>query len=237
MCVCVYCVCMCVCRCVRRVGAQLGDLAAISCMGMGMGMGGAVKPGEVMQRQDEQMRKRNTAHGMRSQRTAPPLAHTRNTHASARCPHNHPNTPTRPHARACSLFLTYAWDFTQFVRMHGGPHTCSQDYEREKLQERIARLSGGVAIIQVGAQTETELKEKKLRVEDALNATRAAVEEGVVPGGGCTLLRLSEKVDVIKRRMTDPEQQVGVRLTRERCSRVCVQTDVEHVCVASCHTS
>ncbi|PNW70983.1 hypothetical protein CHLRE_17g741450v5 [Chlamydomonas reinhardtii] len=89
-----------------------------------------------------------------------------------------------------------------------------QDYEREKLQERIARLSGGVAIIQVGAQTETELKEKKLRVEDALNATRAAVEEGVVPGGGCTLLRLSEKVDVIKRRMTDPEQQMGADIIK-----------------------
>ena len=69
-----------------------------------------------------------------------------------------------------------------------------QEYEREKLNERIARLSGGVAIIQVGAQTETELKEKKLRVEDALNATKAAVEEGIVIGGGCTLLKLAAKV-------------------------------------------
>lgn len=69
-----------------------------------------------------------------------------------------------------------------------------QEYEREKLNERIARLSGGVAIIQVGAQTETELKEKKLRVEDALNATKAAVEEGIVIGGGCTLLKLAKKV-------------------------------------------
>ncbi|CAN1294745.1 Chaperonin 60 subunit beta 2, chloroplastic [Linum perenne] len=73
-----------------------------------------------------------------------------------------------------------------------------QDYEREKLNERIAKLSGGVAVIQVGAQTETELKEKKLRVEDALNATKAAVEEGIVVGGGCTLLRLAAKVDAIK---------------------------------------
>ena len=69
-----------------------------------------------------------------------------------------------------------------------------QDYEKEKLNERVARLSGGVAIIQVGAQTETELKEKKLRVEDALNATKAAVEEGIVIGGGCTLIKLSGMV-------------------------------------------
>ena len=69
-----------------------------------------------------------------------------------------------------------------------------QEYEREKLNERIARLSGGVAIIRVGAQTETELKDKKLRVEDALNATKAAVEEGIVIGGGCTLLKLSHTV-------------------------------------------
>ncbi|KAJ7544784.1 hypothetical protein O6H91_09G093000 [Diphasiastrum complanatum] len=73
-----------------------------------------------------------------------------------------------------------------------------QDYEKEKLNERIAKLSGGVAIIQVGAQTETELKEKKLHVEDALNATKAAVEEGIVVGGGSTLLRLASKVDAIK---------------------------------------
>jgi len=72
-----------------------------------------------------------------------------------------------------------------------------QEYEREKLNERIARLSGGVAIIQVGAQTETELKEKKLRVEDALNATKAAVEEGIVIGGGCTLLKLAAKVRLL----------------------------------------
>ncbi|KAJ8747736.1 hypothetical protein K2173_014511 [Erythroxylum novogranatense] len=81
-----------------------------------------------------------------------------------------------------------------------------QDYEREKLNERIAKLSGGVAVIQVGAQTETELKEKKLRVEDALNATKAAVEEGIVVGGGCTLLRLASKVgaDIVKRALSYP---------------------------------
>ncbi|GAQ81286.1 rubisco subunit binding-protein beta subunit [Klebsormidium nitens] len=89
-----------------------------------------------------------------------------------------------------------------------------QDYEKEKLQERIARLSGGVAIIQVGAQTETELKEKKLRVEDALNATKAAVEEGIVVGGGCTLLRLAEKVDDIKATLENDEQRIGADIVR-----------------------
>jgi chaperonin GroEL len=68
------------------------------------------------------------------------------------------------------------------------------DYDREKLQERLAKLSGGVAVIQVGAATETELKEKKLRIEDALNATRAAVEEGIVPGGGTTLLKAADRI-------------------------------------------
>ncbi|KAK9815213.1 hypothetical protein WJX72_000058 [[Myrmecia] bisecta] len=89
-----------------------------------------------------------------------------------------------------------------------------QDYEREKLNERIARLSGGVAIIQVGAQTETELKEKKLRVEDALNATKAAVEEGIVVGGGCTLLKLAQKVDEIKNSLENDEQKVGADIVK-----------------------
>merc|ERR1719252_525246 len=83
------------------------------------------------------------------------------------------------------------------------------EYEKEKLNERIARLSGGVAIVQVGAQTETELKEKKLRVEDALNATKAAVQEGIVIGGGCTLLKLAAKVskigaDIVERALGYP---------------------------------
>jgi chaperonin GroEL len=89
-----------------------------------------------------------------------------------------------------------------------------QDYEREKLNERVARLSGGVAIIQVGAQTETELKEKKLRVEDALNATKAAVEEGIVIGGGCTLLKLAAAVDGIKATLDNDEQAVGAEIVR-----------------------
>jgi chaperonin GroEL len=74
----------------------------------------------------------------------------------------------------------------------------TSDYDREKLQERLAKLSGGVAVIQVGAATETEMKEKKHRIEDALSATRAAVEEGVVPGGGVTLLQIAPVLDKIK---------------------------------------
>ncbi|KAF7081914.1 hypothetical protein CFC21_085819 [Triticum aestivum] len=93
-----------------------------------------------------------------------------------------------------------------------------QEYEKEKLNERIAKLSGGVAVIQVGAQTETELKEKKLRVEDALNATKAAVEEGIVVGGGCTLLRLASKVDAIKETLENDEQKVGAEIVRKSLS-------------------
>ncbi|KAH6823708.1 TCP-1/cpn60 chaperonin family protein [Perilla frutescens var. hirtella] len=93
-----------------------------------------------------------------------------------------------------------------------------QDYEKEKLNERIAKLSGGVAVIQVGAQTETELKEKKLRVEDALNATKAAVEEGIVVGGGCTLLRLASKVDAIKETLANDEEKVGADIVKRALS-------------------
>ncbi|KAF7082236.1 hypothetical protein CFC21_086114 [Triticum aestivum] len=93
-----------------------------------------------------------------------------------------------------------------------------QEYEKEKLNERIAKLYGGVAIIQVGAQTETELKEKKLRVEDALNATKAAVEEGIVVGGGCTLVRLASKVDAIKQTLENDEQKVGAEIVRKSLS-------------------
>ena len=86
------------------------------------------------------------------------------------------------------------------------------DYEREKLQERLAKLSGGVAVVQVGAATETELKERKLRIEDALSATRAAVEEGIVPGGGVTLLDLVPVLDKIG---DTPEEIVGVAIVRK----------------------
>ena len=74
----------------------------------------------------------------------------------------------------------------------------TSDYDREKLQERLAKLAGGVAVISVGAATETEMKEKKARVEDALHATRAAVEEGIVPGGGVALLRCVSAIEALK---------------------------------------
>ncbi|PIA42809.1 hypothetical protein AQUCO_02000330v1 [Aquilegia coerulea] len=93
-----------------------------------------------------------------------------------------------------------------------------QDYEKDKLNERIAKLSGGVAVIQVGAQTETELKEKKLRVEDALNATKVAVEEGIVVGGGCALLRLAAKVDSIRDTLDNEEQKVGANIVKKALS-------------------
>jgi chaperonin GroEL len=86
----------------------------------------------------------------------------------------------------------------------------TSDYDREKLQERKAKLAGGVAVIHVGAATETEMKEKKARVEDALHATRAAVEEGIVPGGGVALLRIQEKLKDFK--AGDHDEQVGVTI-------------------------
>jgi len=102
------------------------------------------------------------------------------------------------------------------------------DYDREKLQERLAKLAGGVAVIQVGAATETELKEKKLRIEDALSATRAAVEEGIVPGGGTTLLKIISAIDaveangdekigvaIIKRALEEPARQIAINAGQE----------------------
>ena len=74
----------------------------------------------------------------------------------------------------------------------------TSDYDREKLQERLAKLSGGVAVIKVGAATETEMKEKKARVEDAMHATKAAVEEGIVPGGGVALLKAAQNLKKLK---------------------------------------
>ena len=84
------------------------------------------------------------------------------------------------------------------------------DYDREKLQERIAKLAGGVAVIKVGAATETELKDRKLRIEDALNATKAAVDEGIVPGGGTTLIHLSQKLAEFRNQLQDSEEQVAI---------------------------
>jgi chaperonin GroEL len=90
----------------------------------------------------------------------------------------------------------------------------TSDYDREKLQERLAKLAGGVAVIKVGAATETEMKEKKARVEDALHATRAAVEEGIVPGGGVALLRASRALANVK---LDGDEQIGVTIVKRAC--------------------
>ncbi len=90
----------------------------------------------------------------------------------------------------------------------------SSDYDKEKLQERLAKLVGGVAVIKVGAATETEMKEKKARVEDAMHATRAAVEEGIVAGGGVALVRASRVLDDFKTNAEDADEQIGVTIVR-----------------------
>ena len=90
----------------------------------------------------------------------------------------------------------------------------TSDYDREKLQERLAKLAGGVAVIHVGATTESEMKEKKARVEDALHATRAAVEEGIVPGGGVALIRAQAALKDLK---LDGEAQIGVDIVSRAC--------------------
>jgi chaperonin GroEL len=100
----------------------------------------------------------------------------------------------------------------------------TSDYDREKLQERLAKLAGGIAVIKVGAATETEMKEKKARVEDALNATRAAVEEGIVPGGGVALLRASEALGSLK---LAGDEATGVTIVR-RALEEPIRTIVEN---------
>jgi chaperonin GroEL len=90
----------------------------------------------------------------------------------------------------------------------------TSDYDREKLQERLAKLAGGVAVIKVGAATETEMKEKKARVEDALHATRAAVEEGIVPGGGVALLRAGQALKKLK---AEGDEQIGINIIMRAC--------------------
>jgi chaperonin GroEL len=88
----------------------------------------------------------------------------------------------------------------------------TSDYDREKLQERLAKLVGGVAVVKVGAATETEMKEKKARVEDALHATRAAIEEGIVAGGGVALLRAQKSLDTLE---GNDEEQAGINIVRK----------------------
>jgi chaperonin GroEL len=122
--------------------------------------------------------------------------------------------------------VTISKDMTTIVDGSGSPEEVAErvqalrnqiesvgsEYDREKLQERLAKLDGGVAVISVGAPTETEMKEKKDRVEDALNATRAAVEEGIVVGGGCALVRVSQTLEGFEG--GNPEQTFGVSIVR-----------------------
>jgi chaperonin GroEL len=98
--------------------------------------------------------------------------------------------------------------------------TTTSDYDREKLEERLAKLAGGVAQVNVGAATEVEMKEKKARVEDALHATRAAVEEGILPGGGVALIRALQALDKVK---VSGEEKVGVDIVRRALSAPCAQ--------------
>ena len=93
----------------------------------------------------------------------------------------------------------------------------TSDYDREKLQERVAKLAGGVALIKVGAATEVEMKEKKARVEDALHATRAAVEEGIVPGGGVALIRAKLAIKDLKG--ANDEQNAGIKIVLRAMER------------------
>jgi chaperonin GroEL len=90
----------------------------------------------------------------------------------------------------------------------------SSDYDREKLQERLAKLAGGVAVINVGAATEVELKEKKHRVEDALSATRAAIEEGVIPGGGLALIQAVHALEKVDMSGLSEEEKIGYKIVR-----------------------
>ncbi|XP_075656633.1 chaperonin 60 subunit beta 4, chloroplastic-like isoform X2 [Castanea sativa] len=99
-------------------------------------------------------------------------------------------------------------------QIQGLVENTEENFQKKILNERIARLSGGIAILQVGAQSQVELKDKQLRIEDALNATKSAIEEGVVVGGGCCLLRLSTKVDGIKQLLDNEEQKIGAEIFR-----------------------
>jgi chaperonin GroEL len=97
----------------------------------------------------------------------------------------------------------------------------TSDYDREKLQERLAKLSSGVAVIKIGAATETEMKEKKARVDDALHATRAAVQEGIVTGGGTTLIYAARAIDKMK--LTSPEEKAGAQILKAALSKPAYQ--------------
>ncbi|PHU01121.1 RuBisCO large subunit-binding protein subunit beta, chloroplastic [Capsicum chinense] len=105
-------------------------------------------------------------------------------------------------------------DLSQVCDVGLSVQSTEQDYEKEKLSEKTVKLSEDVAVIQFGAQTETEIKEKKLRVENALNATKTAFDEGIVVGGGCTLLRLAAKVEDIKGTLDNDEQKIGADIVK-----------------------
>jgi chaperonin GroEL len=110
----------------------------------------------------------------------------------------------------------------------------TSDYDREKLQERLAKLAGGVAVIHVGASTEVEMKEKKARVEDALHATRAAVEEGIVPGGGVALLRCAKAINALE---LEGDEAIGAQIVRRAIESpirmLCANAGVEGAVVAA----
>lgn len=109
----------------------------------------------------------------------------------------------------------------------------TSDYDREKLQERVAKLAGGVAVIKVGAATEVEMKEKKARVEDALHATRAAVEEGVVAGGGVALIRVASKIAGLKGPERRPERGYQSCAARNGISAASNRTELRRRAVCS----
>ena len=109
----------------------------------------------------------------------------------------------------------------RIVQIRNQIEETSSDYDREKLQERLAKLAGGVAVINVGAATEIEMKEKKARVEDAMHTTRAAVEEGILPGGGVAFLRAMASLDAIT--LDDPDEQIGVEIVRRALEEPCRQ--------------
>lgn len=97
--------------------------------------------------------------------------------------------------------------------LRGQIEKTTSDYDREKLQERLARIAGGVAVIKVGAATEMEMKNKKYKIEDALNATRAAVEEGILPGGGTAFVKITNKLAALQ--LDDADEQIGVQIVQE----------------------
>lgn len=155
-------------------------------------------------------------------------------------------TPERAGSDCCSRRAPRRWrccwpapvlrgDSDRIAALKKERRDLTSDYEREKLDERVAKLSGGVAVIKVGAATETELKERKLRVEDALHATRAAVEEGIVPGGGGAMLRARKALEgitlptldedsglkIVARAFEEPLRRIVMNAAQEPSAQLC----------------